>query len=44
MNNGDPFIYLLELPESKTSGLKPRSARNRFGAPYSHLPKDKILI
>ena len=43
INNSDPFIYQLELPEPKTSGLKPRSARNRFGAPYSHLPKDKIL-
>lgn len=39
----DPFIYQLELPEYKTSGLMPRSARNRFGTPFSHLPTDKIL-
>ncbi len=36
--NGDPFIYQVELPEPKTSGLRPRTSRNRFGAPYSHLP------
>ena len=39
----DPFIYHLQLPEAKTSGLRARSARNKFGAPYSHLPTDKFL-
>ena len=43
VQGADPFIYQLEFPESKTSALMPRSARNRFGAPYSHLPTDKIL-
>ena len=42
-SRGDPCIYRLTLPEGKTSGLKPRSARTRFGAPYSHLPTDKAL-
>lgn len=37
------FVYLIELPEAKTSGLRPRTARNRFGAPYSHLPQDRNL-
>jgi len=41
--NGDPYIYQMELKNSKTAAVKPRSSRNRFGAPYSHLPKDKVL-
>jgi hypothetical protein len=39
----DPYIYQLDLPEGKTSGLKARSSRNRYGAPYSHLPQDRAL-
>ena len=39
----DPFMYDLVMPETKTSGLRPRSARNRFGAPYSHLPQDRVI-
>ena len=39
----DPFIYNLDLPEAKTSGLRARTARNKFGAPFSHLPTDKNL-
>jgi len=31
------------LPEARTTGLRPRSSRNRFGAPYSHLPQDKVM-
>ena len=41
---GDHSIFQLELPEGKTSGLRPRSSRNRYGAPYSHLPQDKALM
>jgi hypothetical protein len=37
-------LYQIELPEQKTSGLRARSARNRFGAPYSHLPQDKTMV
>lgn len=40
----DPYLYQIELPEQKTSGLRARSARNRFGAPYSHLPQDKVMM
>ena len=39
----DPFMYDLTLPEGKTSGLRARSARNQYGAPYSHLPTDKVM-
>jgi hypothetical protein len=39
----DPFIYDLVLPEGKTSGLRARSARNQYGAPFSHLPTDKVM-
>ena len=40
----DQSIFQLELPEGKTSGLRPRSTRNRFGAPYSHLPQDRTVV
>lgn len=42
-HGGDQFIYSLQLKERKTSAVQPRSARNTFGAPYSHLPKDHTL-
>lgn len=42
-NGGDPLMYTLKLKEKKTAAVRPRSARNQFGAPYSHLPKDKTL-
>lgn len=42
-SGGDQFMYTLRLKERKTSAVRPRSARNQFGAPYSHLPKDKTL-
>lgn len=43
-HGGDQFIYSLQLKERKTSAVQPRSARNTFGAPYSHLPKDHTLL
>ena len=39
----DQFIYHLSLTEPKTSKLRPRSAVNKYGAPYSHIPKDRVL-
>lgn len=40
----DNSIFQLELPDGKTSGLRPRSTRNRYGAPYSHLPQDRAVV
>lgn len=43
LNLKDPFVYQVTLNDAITSAVMPRSARNQFGAPYSHLPKDKTL-
>jgi len=39
----DPFIYMLELTQAKTSQLRSRQARTSQGGPYSHIPKDRFL-
>ena len=36
-------MFVIELPDKKTSCLIPRSEKTPLGTPFSHLPSDKAL-